>query len=78
MAGKVDGDDLLGSRQGADLRAPVGPVTRPAVDEDEGRPALTLDLEVHGNAIRGLSDILHRAATWRPRLPGSRESHDFI
>ena len=52
-------------------RAPVASVARPAVDEHQRRRALALDLEVHRNAVSGVSDVLHRAATWRPRPPGS-------
>jgi hypothetical protein len=66
VSGEVDRHDLALPGEVVDLSAPVAPVARPAMDEDESWFSPAAGLEVDGNAVGGVGDAPHLA---RPASP---------
>ena len=69
MARQIDRHGLVPRRQWAQLPTPVAPVTRPAMDEHQGRRPRAVHLERQGNAIPRSGEPAHRRTTVTTMAP---------
>ena len=73
VPGQVDRDDAVSRREARHLVDPVGPIARPAMDEDEARVAGSVDVEHDRDAIRRRGRVPHgRLAQLRRRTGRDR------